>query len=102
MIELQNFIKDLDEIVPAFEAEFKKRVEDRTPVSKMDKGNVGRLKRGWSWTHEDNGDRVFSNEAPYAVFCEFGTWKMAPFAMIGATLPEVGEILKIAVQKAGL
>jgi hypothetical protein len=97
----EEFNKRLDDIVPAFEAEFLSRVADKTPVSKQDKGDVGRLKRGWSWDGPE-GDRVFSNEAPYASFVEFGTWKMAPTMMVGTTLVEVDQILADAVKKAGL
>ena len=106
-MDLNQFISDIDKIMPAFEAEFKERVTQRTPVSTADKGDVGLLKRSWNWETIDN-TRCFTNDAvnkdgvPYGVYVEYGTYKMAPRAMVGTTILEVDDIMKQAVQKAGL
>lgn len=100
-MDLDTFIKKLDSIEPEFEKEFLVRVAEKTPVSKQDKGDVGRLKRGWSWQQDQDG-RYLTNEAPYAIYVEMGTWKMAPVMMAGTTVVEAPDILKKAIQESGL
>jgi len=103
MITVGDAIKRLEKLEEEFEKEFLERVKQRTPVSKQDKGDVGRLQKGWSWEDDGkDGKRVFTNEAPYAIFVEQGTRYMSPTLMVGTTILESEDILKKALEKVGL
>ena len=94
-MDINEFNQRLDKIWPAFEKEFQKRVEQRTPV------HTGLLKDSWLW--EGNKDsRDFTNEQDYAIYPEYGTTKMRPVAMVGTTIKESEDILKKATKDAGL
>ena len=101
-MKLEHFIKKLEHFDKAFETEFLERVAQRTPVSKQDKGDVGRLKRGWMWVDGKEGERIFTNEAPYAIFVEQGTRYMSPVLMVGTTIRESEDIVKTALGRIGL
>lgn len=106
-MDIPTFLNKLDKVEPAFEAEFKARVEERTPVSKSDEGDVGLLKRSWEW-QDENGVRSLVNTAinhegkAYAVYIEFGTWKIQPHMMLGTTIVEANDILTTALAQVEL
>jgi 6-pyruvoyl-tetrahydropterin synthase len=94
---IDEFTEKLDHaVLNEFEAEFLLRVADKTPVV------TGALKAGWFWDYADARNPVFSNTERYAIYVEEGTPKMAPRLMIGTTFLEVDDIMKVALQRAGL
>jgi len=78
-----------------FAMEFQQRLENHTPV------RTGALKAGWVTQLSQTGFKL-SNIQPYAAYVEYGTEKMAPRAMIGTTLLEKDQIVKVVKDKLGL
>jgi hypothetical protein len=96
-MNIDEFIKKLDNaVLNEFQAEFLLRVADKTPV------RTGALKEGWYWNYEDARNPYFSNTQRYAIYVEEGTPKMPPTLMVATTFLEVDDILKVALQRAGL
>ena len=93
-IELGAFIELLGQIEPAFKKEFQSRVEQRTPV------DTGRLQAGYFWTGE-TPNLIFENEAPYAGYVEFGTYRQAPHLMVNTTMLESSDILEKCLKDIG-
>lgn len=75
-----------------FANEFLERVKARTPVK------TGLLQRSWE-SEIDEDAIVISNDVPYAQYIEYGTPKIAPFAMLEQTVAEVDEIAGIALSR---
>ncbi len=94
-MDIDEFTKKLDMVVPEFEKEFKARVAERTPVL------TGALQAGWVWDRSEK-IHVFTNLMTYAGYVEFGTPTHSPVGMVGTTVLESNEIMKIAVARAGL
>ena len=94
---IDEFVKKLESATrDEFEKEFLTRVAEKTPV------RTGALKEGWFWDYADARSPVFSNTQPYAEYVENGTPKMAPHLMVATTCLEVGDIMKVALKRAGL
>lgn len=75
--------------------EFMMRCAMRTPV------DTGRARDGYYVKH--NGETwLIMNKMDYVKYLEYGTYKMAPHAMIQTTMLEMDDISKMAKQKANL
>ena len=93
---IASFNKKLTKMKKEFQKEFLRRVADKTPV------RTGLLQASWYWDNSNKDLPVFSNKQPYAQYVEFGTEHMRPVMMVGTTIKEADDILKIAAEKAGL
>jgi hypothetical protein len=93
---IESFNKKLLRMREIFLEDFKKRVEEKTPV------RTGALKAGWSWINPKSKNASLTNEQEYWVYVEYGTEKMAPVAMVGTTVVEGPRILEEAKRKAGI
>jgi hypothetical protein len=78
-----------------FANEFKKRVEQRTPVI------TGRLRAAWTVMPDPQGF-IIKNDTPYAAHVEYGTDVMSPRAMVGTTVMERQQIAAVAIRRVGL
>jgi hypothetical protein len=79
-----------------FQADFKARVRDRTPV------RTGALQAGWVWDNSNPDLPVFTNLMNYAAYVENGTEFQRPQMMVAITLREAPQILNDAAKKVGL
>jgi hypothetical protein len=79
--------------IDAWAVEFKRRVEEKTPVKSGD------LQKGYGITRKKTGFE-FWNVEDYFKYVEQGTIHMAPRRMVGTTLLEEPEITELALNKA--
>lgn len=91
-IHLPDFGKVIEEVT----AEFKERVQIRTPV------RTGRAQGGWQTSIQgesgNTSGRIF-NEVPYVGYLEDGTSKMEGFHMVAVTMEEVPDMIKAALER---
>lgn len=95
--DVQAIFSGLQEACELFKVEFMDefltRVQERTPV------DTGFLQKNWEAAVQ--GDLIIiSNDAPYAGYIEYGTPRIAPFAMLGQTVAEADVIAEIAAEAA--
>jgi hypothetical protein len=90
-----SFDRRMDDFKQEFLAEFKHRVEERTPV------RTGAAKAGYYWDAEGPEATLF-NKMYYVEYLEYGTIYMYPRAMVQTTMLEIDDIMKVASVRAGL
>lgn len=97
---------DIDKVFPQLQTklrkfkeewgmEFKRRVEERTPVK------TGRLQGGWGFTQKRDDIEIY-NTVEYASYVEYGTDTMAPRGMMRTTLLEADDITAVVKEKLDL
>lgn len=93
---MKNYSSLLEEFKVGFAQEFYTRVVDRTPI-----GETGNLQANWSIDLSPDTIEI-TNDTPYAVYVEYGTYKMAPRGMMRTTALESEDIAKIVKERVGL
>lgn len=92
---MKDYANKLEEFRVAFAEEFFTRVVNRTPV------DTGFLRDSWTIDLQAKSIDIV-NDAPYAPYIEYGTWKMEPRGMVRTTALEAEEIAALAKERAGL
>lgn len=80
-IQVNKFVKDVT-------IEAHNQIVARTPV------RTGRARAGWMFEFPADGEGRIYNDVEYIEFLEYGTVKMAPFAMVEVTLNNLEEKYK--------
>jgi hypothetical protein len=98
---LQLNVKKLEKLRQAFGEEFLNRVKQKTPVL------TGQLEESWELVLEPDSiglqnDATNEEGEYYALYVEYGTYKMAGTFMVSSTMLEAQDILQVAKKNVGL
>jgi len=96
MAKLDIKLPDFGKVVQDVTAEFKIRVERRTPRSNKDKAH---LQDQWAVEQAGEGHQRIVNQFEYATFVENGTSRMAGAYMVRTTEEEVPQMIEDALKK---
>lgn len=91
-VDLSTMNAVSEQFLQQFMEEFKRRVEEKTPVQ------TGALRDGWRLTQQGQSEAVLTNTEDYAAAVEYGTVKMEPRAMVRRTIEEREDIAREVLQ----